>query len=68
MSDYLLRDIIDKLEQIRVLLNAPSEAVSVSLSLSEVQVQELTRVIQAELLRQAKRSPRTALKLRSPPP
>lgn len=65
MSDYLLRDIIDELKKIRTLLESPQIALRQSLSLDEKQVEALTREIQAALLRQAKRNPKTGLRLKS---
>lgn len=54
MSEYTLNLILDEVVKIRQLLEAPSKAVSVPLSLSEIQVGETANRIQTELLTRAR--------------
>ena len=64
MSEYTLNLILDELVKVRKLLESSPMSLYVSLSPSQVQVEELTKLIQAQLLRNAKRSPKTGLKLK----
>ena len=53
MSDYTVELILDEIIKIRQLLETAQPSLYVSLSPSQVQVEELTKRIQSELLRQS---------------
>jgi hypothetical protein len=53
MSEYTLNLILDELVKVRKLLETAQPSLYVSLSPSQVDVKELTSMIQAELLRQS---------------
>ena len=65
MSEYTLNLILDELVKVRKLLECASPSLYVSLSPSQVQVEELAKLIQAALLRQAKANPKTGFRLKS---
>ena len=58
MSEYTLNLILDEIVKIRKLLETAQPSLYVSLSPSQVQVEELTKQIQSALLRHSKNNPR----------
>lgn len=64
MSEYTINLILDEIVKIRKLLESSPMSLYVSLSPSQVQVEELAKLIQSELLRQAKNNLKTGFKLK----